>query len=537
MNKLIIGGLLLVLAAPAAAQHGAHGYGDQLGTVYPPATCNDAAQPHLERGFALLHHMTYEGAEEAFAAAVAADAACALGYWGQTMTYIHPLWSDPPSEERFEKGRMLLAEAKGLPGLTEAEQAYLDAISAYFDAGRNDNEKANLEAFADAWLRVHMQYPDDVEAAAFHALTHLATADPGDKSFTKQQEAGAVAEEVLAHEPDHPGGHHYVIHAYDVPPLADRGLDVARRYGQIAPAVPHALHMPTHIFTRLGLWDEAITMNQRSAEAALAHPAGHALSLHYLHALDYVAYAHLQRGQDKQARAVLKQIEKIGADPIQAHGASAYTLAAVPARLALERQDWEAAAALELQPASYPWDKAPAMAALTHFARALGAARSGDGEAARAALDRLADLRDQANETSRYWGKQVEIQRQAAAAWLSYEEDRHDEALDLMQAAATMEAGTEKHPITPGEVLPAHELLGDLLLELGRYDEAQAAYETALARSPNRLNSLYGAARAAELRGDAQTAHHYYSLLAEVAADADTELPRLAAAHAFLGSH
>jgi hypothetical protein len=406
--------LALLGAVPTAAQHDAsshatahsdpHGgtdYGDNLGEVRLPDSCEgEETDRHLSRGLALLHHMTYEGARAEFAAAAEADPGCALAAWGQAMTYIHPLWSDPPGEEDFEHARALLAEAREMEGASESERAYLDAAWAYYAEGRSTSEKPNLAAFAAAWRGVHERRPEDPEAAALHALSHLATADPADKSYAVQREAGAVAEAILGDIPDHPGGHHYIIHAYDYPALAEEALPAARHYGEIAPAVPHALHMPSHIFTRRGLWQDSIEWNERSADAAAEHRVNGALSLHHLHALDYLAYAHLQRGEDEAAEAVGRRLDALEG-PYQVHLASTYTLAAVPARLALERQRWTEAAALEpRRPADYPWDQTPAMEAITHFARALGAARSGEPEKARASVEKFAALRDAAAGTS-----------------------------------------------------------------------------------------------------------------------------------------
>lgn len=508
-------------------------YGDQLGTVDFPVSCSDAARPHIERGLALLHHMTYVGARDEFADATEADPDCAMGYWGQAMTFIHPLWSDPPSESEFEEGQALVKEAKSRGEKTDREEAYIDAVDAYYQEGWNLNETANLESFAEAWEQVHRQFPDDMEAAAFYALAHLAT-DPTDKTYATQKRAGAIARKVLDRVPDHPGGHHYLIHAYDYPPLAADALDVARSYGEIAPDVPHALHMPTHIFTRLGLWEESIEMNKRSAEAALEHPADDKVSLHYPHALDYLAYAYLQRGEDTKARETARTLAA-EEGPYRVDLAVSYALAAVPARLALERRQWEKAAALEPRdPAGFPWDRFPATEAITHFARALGGARSGEPELARQSIEQLERLRKRAAETSAYWAKQIEIQRLTAEAWLAYQQGQEDEALKTMQGAAELEASTEKHPVTPGEVLPAQELLAEMLLDLGQYEEAHAAFEAVLDRSPNRLNSLYGAGRAAELAGETSEAAVFYRKLLRSTAEDAAQLPQLQHASTFL---
>lgn len=495
-----------VLAA-AAADHGSHA--TELGAVEVHANCKPAAMPHLREGLALLHHMTYERAELAFARAADADSACALTSWGRAMSYIHPLWTDPPTDETFRRGEEFVRQAKSLEPSTPEERAYVAAVEAYYREGRSATETQNLAAFADAWKQVHEQYPEDLEAASFHALGLLATANPQDKTFARQMRAAEIAADIRSRVPDHPGAHHYIIHALDYPPLADQALEVARRYSDIAPDVPHALHMPTHIFTRLGLWQDSIEWNARSAAAALKQPVDGAVSMHYLHALDYLAYAHLQLRQDEKAQAVLRTLEALD-QPMQVELAVPYTLAAVPARLALERQQWARAASLAPRvPESYPWDRFPAMEAITWFARALGAARLGDMEAAEVAITKLSSLRDAAAKTSTYWAAQVDIQETAAAAWLAYAKGDEAQALELMRKAAQLEASTEKHPVTPGEVLPAAELLGDLLMEFERYPDARVAYEASLVRSPNRYNSLSGAARAAEQEGDAVAAEQY----------------------------
>ncbi len=511
-------------------------YGEQLGTVHFPVSCNEAASRHMERGLALLHHMTYEDARAAFARAIESDPDCAMGYWGQAMTLIHPLWSDPPSEADFKRGQALVSEAKTRGQQTERERAYIAAVEAYYAEGWNRHETANLASFEKGWEKVYRQFPNDLEAACFYALAHMATADPADKTYTKQKRAGALAAKVLAQVPDHPGAHHYTIHAYDYPALAEKALEAARSYGKIAPEIPHALHMPTHIFTRLGFWQESITMNKRSAAAALKHPVGGAISLHHPHALDYLAYAYLQRAEDQKAKQVLDTITALKG-PFQVHIAGSYTFAAVPARLALERQEWTDAASLEPRtPSNYPWDRFPAMEAVTYFARALGAARSGNRQGAAQALENLAALRERAAETSAYWAKQVEIQRLSAMAWLEYQEGEQEKALDIMRMAAELEASTEKHPVTPGEVLPARELLADMLLDLGRHKEAQAEYEAALERNANRFNSLYGAGRAAELGGNKVKAASYYKKLVEMTAS-DGERERLQQVRTFLAEN
>lgn len=544
MKRILIWGSLILFCgfSTAALAHEDHAsalpldpanvYGEQLGDVAVPFACSEAAAVSAQRGLALLHHMTYVGARAAFVDTIQADPDCAMGYWGQAMSYIHPLWSDPPSLADFERGKALTAEALRR-STSEQERAYVTAVEAYYAQGRNPSEVANLRAFADGWHKVYEGFPEDLEAASFYALAYLATASPADKSYAKQKRSAAIAKRVLKRNPAHPGAHHYAIHALDYPPLAAEALDVARSYGRIAPEVPHALHMPAHIFTRLGLWTESIDMNRRSADAALKHPANGKVSLHYLHALDYLAYAYLQRGEDAKAQAVFDELMALKG-PYQTHVASAYTFAAVPARLALERQQWSVAAALKPQtPSNYFWKVNPAMEAITYFANGLGAAHTGDAIAASRAIDQLKALEARAVKTSAYWARQIEIQRLAVAAWSVYGENKKQAGLTIMRNAAALEAATEKHPVTPGEVLPAHELLADMLFDMGHYEEALANYQAALKRSPNRLNSLYGAGRSAELAGHQEMAAFHYAKLDDIAA-ADSSLERLQEARSFL---
>lgn len=508
----------------------------RLGKVEFPTSCNEESQPMLEQGLALLHHMTYVKARSTFEAVIEKEPDCAMAYWGVAMSIVHPLWSDPPNEENFAKGLTMIEKAKVKGTKTKRELAYIKAIDNYYSQGRKEKETDNLVAFEQGWAKVHDAFPSDPEATAFYALSLLGTASPADKSYGNQRKAGETAATVLTKIPTHPGGHHYIIHAYDYPELAEKALEVARSYGEIAPSIPHALHMPTHIFTRLGLWDESITMNIRSAEAAKQHPAGNKVSLHYLHALDYLTYSYLQKAQDKKALAVVEETLALS-DPLQPHAASAYTLAAVPARYVLERQQWAEAANLEpRKPDSYPWDKFPAMEAVTHFAIALGAAQTGDKQKAEKAIAKLVELKTQTEKSSTYWAKQVEIQRLSALAWLQFNQGEHNQALLTMQSAADLEATTEKHPVTPGEILPARELLGDMLLEMEKYQQATVQYEAALNRSKNRFNSLYGAAKSAELAGDKAKAKQYYQMLVDIAEAEEADRPQLQQATTFLAN-
>lgn len=487
---------------PGAVARAQHDHTLALGTVELQTSCHASANAEIQRGLSLLHHMMYEDASAAFEVAAQRQPGCAMAYWGQAMALIHPLWSDPPDAEEFRAGAALAAKALDHPGLSSREQAYVEALAAYFSAGKSSREMPNLAAFEAAWAKVHRQYPDDPEARLFHALGLLATADPADKSYKRQEQAGTMIESVLKRFPDHPGAFHYLIHAYDVPLLAPRALAVAREYGAIAPDVPHALHMPSHIFTRLGFWAESIDWNRRSAAAALRQPVDGAVSIHYLHALDYLAYAYLQSRRDAEADDVLATVRRLR-PPIQMELASAYALAAIPARLALERRDWKRAASIEPRdPDWYPWDRVPAVEAISEFARALGAVHTGDARLAGESLIRLGVLRDLAAESSAYWGMQVEIQRLSVLAWRQLAAGLKQEALNTMRRAADLESSTEKHPVTPGEVVPARELLADMLLESGDFAGAAMEYERVLIRSPNRAHSLEGRIRAQRLSSE-----------------------------------
>ena len=510
--------------------------GASLGSVALSVACADPAAEHVRRALALLHNMTHVEAEEAFRMATEADPACALGYWGQAASWVHPVWPDVPSDEQFTRGWELLEKGRSAGLKDDREEAWYGALEAYYRDGVGRSEPDRLADYQAAWEDVATRYPNDLEARLFQALTLIATAPGSDATFANQIRAGELAESVLDAVPDHPGAHHYAIHAYDVPALADRALAVARTYGSVAPENAHALHMTSHIFTRLGLWGESIDFNRRSAAAALSHPINGATSHHYLHALDYLAYAYLQIGDDAGAGQVVVDLEAMDG-PVMDNVVSAYAFAAVPARIALERQDWNGAARLPVgHPERLSWAKYPHLEAITQFARALGAARTGDLDAARSAVERLGNLRAAAATLpDRYdWATQVEIQRLGASAWTEYMSGRHEDAFATMRSAVELEATTQKHPVTPGEALPASELLGDMLLEMGRYAEAGDAYDAALVRSPNRLNSLYGSGRASELAGDMETARERFEQLLSLQADPGVELGRVAHARAMV---
>ena len=517
-------------------------HADELGTIQFAVTGKPEACEQVVRGVKLVHHMMYLEADRAFAAAVAADPACALAYWGRAMALIHPLWPDAPTDAELKLGAGYIQQGLACPPATPRERAYLEVLDRYFDRPNAGDHPAGLLRLDEAWSALADQYPDDLDALAFSALYHLAPARfaTKDRSYRMQLEAANRLQRVLARLPDHPGALHYKIHAFDSPLLAGRALEICDAYAGMAPEVPHALHMPTHIFTRRGLWEKSIEFNLRSAEAArkLGDAAG-ALNGHYPHALDYLVYAYLQRGQYREADAVRRQILALKGPYAPAQTTQmAFAFAAIPARVALERQAWGEAAALPLEaPASFPWkDAYPQCESIVRFARGLGAARSGDLDAARRELHELETLQSRLTATNRvsYWSSQAETQVLAIRAWLAFDPQHPDEAIALLQRAVALETSTDKEAVTPGEVLPAGDLLGELLLAAGRNAEALQAFEAVLAASPNRLNTLYGAGFAAERSGDAGKARQYYQQLAEVAAASDAGIPRVEHARAFL---
>lgn len=521
---LALTGFLLLGAAPPAAGQ------EEYGTVEFTTSCAEAVASRFEDALALLHHMMYEQAAARFQELAADDPDCAMAHWGVAMTQLHPLWA-PSTAEELERGRAAAARAEAVGAPTQRERDYIRAIRAFFETDGTFPDR--LRTWEPAQTAVHERYPDDVDAAAFHALARLATAPADDRTFSRQAEAGALLDSLRERHPRHPGLYHYAIHAYDNPVLAERGLEVARGYDRIAPRVPHALHMPSHIFVRLGMWDEVASWNQRSAEAALEYPVDGRTAMHYAHAMDYLVYARLQQGRDDDARAALAELRDAG--PFQPHIGTAYALAAPPARLVLERRAWQEAADLPVnEPAAFPWDRFPAAEALTWFARGLGSARAGDAAGARAAIGRLGELNRSLPDDHGYWAMTTDAQRRAIDAWLRFEAGDEDGAIRAMRAAADLEDSVDKHPVTPSSPLPTRELLGEMLLRAGRAGEALAAFEASLEISPGRLNSLSGAGRAAELAGDDDAAAAYYARVTELVEGAP-DRPRLERAQAFVG--
>ena len=518
------------------------GYATQLGTVSFPVSCNEIAAAMVERGVALLHHMSYIEANTVFAQAAEADPGCGMAYWGTGMTYIHPLWPDVPSEEQIMQGQQLIDKARSSGELTARESAYITALESYYRGAPDKAESERLVDFDQAWEQLYRDFPEDLEAAAFYALMHLAPPrfQPKDGEFLNQKESVAIVEMVLQLVPDHPGAHHYIIHANDFPELAQRALSVSYNYGKIAPDVPHALHMPSHIFTRRGMWEESVEMNTRSSDVALVQSNDiDAIVVHYPHALDYLVYAYLQTGDDERAEQIRDSLRNLETSfhPVNL-GASGYALSAIPARVVLEQRNWAAAAQLDMrQPSTFPWGRQhAAFESLIHYARAIGGARSGDLAVTRASIAELETMGAWVREnlSDPYWFSQSDVQLMVAQAWLNYAEGDLDKAMDMMRAATDIENATDKAGVTPGEVLPAGEMLGDMLVEQGEYAEALTSYEAVLSTSPNRFHSLYGAGHAAELSGDEELAGDYYRQLVEMAGSGSGRRDRLDQALAYL---
>jgi len=487
--------------------------GIMCGTVQFSDGCSPKLDTLIAFGIALIHHMTYDDAEYTFNKVIESDKDCFWGYWGKAMTYIHPLWPDIPDEKTLNDGFVLSQNALNLAE-TKKEKLYGAAVASYFENGVDKSEPERLEAFRVGWETAANEFQDDIEAKMFSVLSMLATVSPGDKTYKVQLEAGAICEEVLKKIPDHPAAFHYAIHAYDYPPLAPNAIRVAREYYKIAPEVPHALHMPTHIFTRLGYWQESIDLNLRSATVAWKMPVDGKISNHYFHALDYLVYAYLQQSQFEKAKQISDLLDTLHGN-FQPMPQVAYALAAIHGRLALEYQNWSEAANLSLNHLDFPWNIFPQYEALIYYARGIGAGRSKNIEITRQSLNKLQELQKTFRdvESNKYWINQIEIQKKVVNAWEFYAQNKMDKSLEMMISAADLEDATSKNPVTPGALLPAREMLGDLYLELDRPKDALVQYELSLKYNPNRFNTLYGAGKSAELTGDKQKAYFYFNEL------------------------
>ena len=490
----------------------------QFGSVEFQTACSEKVKEDFNFAVKLLHSFEYDEAEKAFAKVIDREPGCAMAYWGVAMSNFHPLWT-APGEAELKKGAKAVQIAQALQA-SEREAAYIAAIASFYTDWEKKDHRTRCLNFEAAMENIYTRYPGDKEAAVFYALALNAAADPNDKSFTKQKKAGTILQTVYPNEPDHPGVVHYLIHTYDYPELAQQGLAAAKKYASIAPSSAHALHMPSHIFTRLGLWNDCIASNHASVASAKCYAETVGIKGHWdeeLHGLDYLVYAYLQKGENDSAKMQWDYLRTIDVvHPVNFKVAYAY--AAIPSRYVLENRLWQEAAGLKPYPENFPWKNFPWQEAIVHFTRSLGLVHTNNIKAAKeelAVLDRLHDAL--LNKKDSYSAAQVAIQMKSAEAWIRLKEGRNSDALALMHQAADMEDKTEKHPVTPGEVVPAKELLGDMLLALSQPDKALAAYEASLKKHPNRFNGLYGAGLAAEKAGNNQKAAIYFQQLVNVA--------------------
>jgi hypothetical protein len=537
-TMLLLTAAFVMACAPSAfAQHEDHGAmaPDAIGSasVKFQTSCAAAVTDDFNKGVALLHSFWFPEAIKTFDGILARDPNCAMAHWGIALSnWGNPFGGLKPARTiELTKASIDKAQATGSP--TPRERGYIQAVAQLVSASDPGSHAARVGAYEAAMEQLSRDNAADTEARIFYALAVAQSASPSDKTYAKNLKAGAILEPLFEKMPTHPGLAHYIIHAYDAPPLADKALVAARKYASLAPAIPHALHMPSHTFTRVGSWKESIDTNRRSAEAARKSSGG---AGEELHALDYQTYAYLQIAQDKAAKTVVDHAISVvgGAEGAAAGaaGAGAFAVAAIPARYALERGAWAEAAALTARPANTPFTEA-----ITHFARAVGAARSGNPAAATADIDALAALGDKLRDAKdAYWTEQVDIQRRVALAWQAFAQGRRDEAMTQLGATADAEDATDKSAISPGPLAPARELYGYMLLEAGKPKEALVAFEATMKKEPNRFRGLYGGASAAAAAGDRTKATAYYKRLLVVAKESDTERPELQQAKKYVGS-
>ncbi len=519
----------VLLGSSALAQH-EHGAVDAaaFGNVSFPISCSPTVQIDFNRAVALLHSFWYKKSEETFAAVAKADPTCGMAEWGVAMSHFRQLW-DPPTPGDVQTAWPAVQRAKSAGAKTQRERDYISAIEVVYKDADTKPYADRAVAYENAMQQIYERYPEDIEAKIFYALAVRANAPVADKTYASQKKASAILEKLFALYPTHPGLAHYIIHCDDYSTLAPLALNAARRYAKIAPDAPHALHMPAHIFTRLGLWQESIDSNR--ASAAVAKKNG--LAGDQLHAMDYLVYAYLQQGRDREAMSVESEMPKIPATDA-GYFAGLFATASIPSRLAIERHRWSDAAALTLPPNTFPGEHYLWTEADLYFAQGLGAARGKNLEAANAGLQRLISLRDKLLATHNgYAANQVDIQRGAVVAWISFAEGKA-EALTQMRAAADQEDASDKLPVSPGAIVPPRELLGDMLLEAKQPAQALAAYEASLKLAPERLNSLAGAARAAQSSGDREKASKYYAKVLANCPKADAERREVREAQHFL---
>ena len=513
---------MMLLVASAIPQEHEHGNGGKLGTVHFATSCNQGAQTEFDRAVALLHSFQFSRAIQGFNAALSSDRTCGIAFWGNALSQ----WSNPfalgmKDKGQLQAGRESAERGQAVGAKTERERMYIAAVAKLYSNFESTPQPARLIAYRDAMEAVAEKYPGDHEAQIFYALSIAASEDPADKTYAGRLKAGAILEKLFVQEPNHPGLAHYIIHTYDVPALAPRALTAARRYSEIAPDAPHALHMPSHTFTRTGQWQDSIDSNLAAATAAKREGQ----TAEELHSSDYEIYAYLQTGQDQAARRVLGSLPEIASrfDPkVVINGAGGpsagyFALAAIPARYALERREWKQAAQLTPRETPFPYTEA-----MTWFARGFGAARLGQAPAAHESVAALKQIQERLLKAGEnYWARQVEIQELGVGAWAALTEGKKEEAFRQMNLAAELEDGTEKAAVTPGPLAPARELLGEMLLEMHEPAPALEQFEATLTKEPGRFRALYGAARAAQLSGSRERSQRYFRELLKVCEHAD----------------
>ncbi len=499
----------------------------RLGTVHFATSCNETAQRRFDRAMRYQHSFWYRESKELFEDVLKADPECAIAYWGVGLSLLNNPHAPAPAGN-LPLGLAAVQKGKAVGAKTQRERDYIDALAVFYSDYDKITHGARVQAYLKAMEALAQRYSEDDEAQIGYAITLNVAASPNDKTYANQLKGAAILEPIFKRQPRHPGVAHYLIHLYDYPPIAEKGLVAAKRYAEIAPAAPHAQHMPSHIFTRVGYWKESIASNSVAARAAKQGKEFH----DQLHAMDYLVYAYLQMAQDKKAESVIEEMVTISGFT-ETFIPGPYAIAASPVRYVVERGDWKGAAELQVRPSPLAH-----VQAITHFGRALGAARSGNLEAASADIAKLAELREKLREAKdAYWTEQVDIQWQVATAWLLYAEGKHEAALKAMSAAADAEDKTEKHPVTPGVPTPARELYGAMLLERGMAEEALAAFEATLKKEPHRLGATIGAAKAAEKAGDTVKARQHYTEGTVLAESADPVRPDIAYARSFVAKN
>ncbi len=509
---------------------------ESFGEVDFSLSCSYETREIFDLALSLLHSFEYAEAEKAFVQVIDMDPDCAMAYWGVSMSIFHSLWMQADLGY-LEKGKQLLKIANTLPK-SDLEKDYLDAISVFYEDWESTDQRTRQRLYEQKMANLYNKHKGDTEAAVFYALAIRAAADPKDKTYARQKKSGKILEDLFVEKPNHPGIAHYIIHNYDYPELASKALATARRYAEIAPASAHAQHMPSHIFTRLGLWQESIKTNINSASSATCYAESvnpNATWAQEVHAVDYLVYAYLQEGDNASARKLALEMSEVHEVFPKDHFAATYALTAIPVRMALENKAWEKASKLEFPSINFPWQELPWETALLHFGKALGFARTNNAVAAEKELKILETLHQNLIDAKEaYKAAQVNVQVHAAKAWVSLAKGEQATALLWMRKAADLESKTSKHPVTPGEVVPADELLGDMLLELNKPKEALTAYEVNLKGHPNRFNGLYGAAIAAKETGNKEKATQYFKQLLALTKKIDSSRPEIKEAKKYM---